>query len=86
MNRPCPHPGAQLRFDDVQVYRLTAFVTRSSPIPAAGNSPTSSYATVAEPTAKRAQCEDRIRIAKDTGLANPPLQGVGDGHADAATR
>ena len=57
-----PHPGAQLRFTDVDGNRLTAFVTN----------------TVGGQLADlelrhRARCEDRIRNAKDTGLRNLPL-------------
>jgi Transposase DDE domain group 1 len=41
----------------------------SSPTPPAANSPTSNSATAA------ARCEDRIRVSKNTGLANLPLHG-----------
>ena len=46
--RERPHPGAQLRFDDVDGYRQTAFATTLL----AGSWPTWSYATAAEPGAR----------------------------------
>ena len=65
-----PHPGAQLRITDVDGHRITAFAT---------NTPTSSPATGLAALElrhrRRARCEDRIRIAKDTGLTNLPLHG-----------
>ena len=66
VRRERPHPGAQLRFDDVDGYRLTAFAT---------NSTTGTLQQLELRHRRRARCEDRIRIAKDTGLANLPLQG-----------
>lgn len=59
-----PHPGAQLRFDDVAGMRITAFVT---------NSTKGQLADLELRHRRRARCEDRIRLAKDTGLANLPL-------------
>ena len=59
-----PHPGAQLRFDDVGGMRITAFVTNTG----RGQLPDLELRP-----RRRARCEDRIRIAKDTGLANLPL-------------
>jgi len=59
-----PHPGAQLRFDDVDGMRITAFVTNTG----RGQLPDLELRH-----RRRARCEDRIRIAKDTGLANLPL-------------
>ncbi|ELB92169.1 putative transposase [Rhodococcus wratislaviensis IFP 2016] len=61
-----PHPGAQLRFTDVDGLRLTAFVTN-----AARGQP----AALELRHRRRARCEDRIRTAKDTGLRNLPLHG-----------
>ena len=61
-----PHPGAQLRFDDVDGYRLTAFAT---------NTTLGTLQQLELRHRRRARCEDRIRIAKDTGLANLPLHG-----------
>jgi len=66
VRRERPHPGAQLRFDDVDGYRLTAFAT---------NTKGSQLADLEVRHRSRARCEDRIRIAKDTGLANFPLKG-----------
>lgn len=65
VRRERPHPGAQLRFDDVDGYRLTAFATNTR----IGRL---SYLEVRH--RRRARCEDRIRCAKDTGLDPMPLQ------------
>ena len=59
-----PHPGAQLRLTDVDGLRVTAFVT---------NTRTGQLADLELRHRRRARCEDRIRCAKDTGLANLPL-------------
>jgi hypothetical protein len=64
VRRERPHPGAQLRFDDVDGYRLTAFATNAS---------RGQLANMELRHRRRARCEDRIRISKDTGLANLPL-------------
>jgi hypothetical protein len=61
-----PHPGAQLRFDDVDGMRITAFATNTT----RGQLPDLELRH-----RRRARCEDRIRIAKDTGLRNLPLHG-----------
>ncbi len=61
-----PHPGAQLRITDRQGNRLTAFAT---------NTPTGQLADLELRHRRRARAEDRIRAAKDTGLANLPLHG-----------
>lgn len=61
-----PHPGAQLRFTDRDGLRLTAFVTNTR----CGQLPDLELRH-----RRRARCEDRIRVAKDTGLANLPLNG-----------
>lgn len=66
VRRERPHPGAQLRFEDVEGYRLTAFVT---------NTTRGQLADLELRHRRRARCEDRIRIAKDCGLTNLPLQG-----------
>ena len=60
-----PHPGAQLRFEDVDGMRITAFATNTT----RGQLPDLELRH-----RRRARCEDRIRIAKDTGLANLPLK------------
>jgi hypothetical protein len=59
-----PHPGAQLRITDVDGMRITAFVT---------NTMKGQLADLELRHRRRARAEDRIRCAKDTGLANPPL-------------
>ena len=66
VRRERPHPGAQLRFDDVDGYRLTAFAT---------NTRGGTLQHLELRHRRRARCEDRIRIAKDTGLTNLPLHG-----------
>jgi hypothetical protein len=66
-----PHPGAQLRITDVNGWRVTAFATNT---PAAGG-PLRSSGRLELRHRRRARCEDRIRIAKDTGLRNLPLHG-----------
>lgn len=68
VRRERPHPGAQLRFDDVEGYRLTAFAT---------NTKRGQLADLEVRHRRRARCEDRIRNAKDTGLVNLPLHGFG---------
>ena len=59
-----PHPGAQLRLTDADGMRLTAFAT---------NTRRGQLADLELRHRRRARCEDRIRNAKDTGLANLPL-------------
>ncbi len=59
-----PHPGAQLRITDVDGMRITAFVT---------NSTRGQLADLELRHRRRARAEDRIRAAKDSGLANLPL-------------
>lgn len=66
VRRERPHPGAQLRFDDVDGYRVTAFAT---------NTKGHQLADLEVRHRSRARCEDRIRIAKDSGLRNFPLKG-----------
>ena len=61
-----PHPGAQLRFTDLDGHRFTAFATDAK----AGQ-----LADLELRHRRRARCEDRIRNAKDTGLRNLPLHG-----------
>jgi len=57
------HPGAQLRFDDVDGMRITAFVT---------NTRRGQLPDLELRHRRRARCEDRIRIAKETGLRDLP--------------
>lgn len=66
VRRERPHPGAQLRFDNVDGYRLTAFAT---------NTRRGQLQRLELRHRQRARCEDRIRQAKDTGLRNLPLHG-----------
>jgi Transposase DDE domain group 1 len=60
-----PHPGAQLRFTDIDGHRFTAFAASAK----------SGQLADLELRHRRARCEDRIRCAKDTGLRNLPLHG-----------
>jgi len=59
-----PHPGAQLRFTDLDGLRLTCFAT---------NTKGGQLADLELRHRRRARCEDRIRNARDTGLRNLPL-------------
>ncbi|MEV6980656.1 IS1380 family transposase [Sphaerisporangium sp. NPDC051017] len=59
-----PHPGAQLRFTDLDGHRFTCFVTSTKQ---------GQLADLELRHRRRARCEDRIRAAKDTGLRNLPL-------------
>ena len=59
-----PHPGAQLRITDLDGHRITALVT---------NTRKGQLADLELRHRRRARCEDRIRCAKDTGLADLPL-------------
>ena len=61
-----PHPGAQLRFTDIDGHRFTCFATDAK---------RGQLADLELRHRRRARCEDRIRCAKDTGLRNLPLQG-----------
>jgi Transposase DDE domain group 1 len=61
-----PHPGAQLRFTDIDGHRFTCFAT---------NTRTGQLPDLELRHRRRARCEDRIRAAKDTGLRNLPLHG-----------
>lgn len=65
-----PHPGAQLRITDIDGNRVTAFATNTSSGGRGGQLPDLELRH-----RRRARCEDRIRIAKDTGLRNLPLHG-----------
>ena len=61
-----PHPGAQLRFTDIDGHRFTALATDAK---------RGQLADLELRHRRRARCEDRIRNAKDTGLRNLPLKG-----------
>ena len=58
-----PHPGAQLRFTDIDGHRFTCFATDATK---------GQLADLELRHRRRARCEDRIRNAKDTGLRNLP--------------
>jgi hypothetical protein len=66
VRRERPHPGAQLRFTDLDGHRFTCFATDAR---------TGQLADLELRHRRRARCEDRIRCAKDTGLRNLPLHG-----------
>ena len=68
-----PHPGAQLRFTDIDGHRFTCFATSAS---------TGQLADLELRHRRRARCEDRIRCAKDTGLRNLPLHPRRTGNPD----
>jgi hypothetical protein len=61
-----PHPGAQLRFTDLDGHRFTCFATDAR---------RGQLADLELRHRQRARCQDRIRCAKDTGLRNLPLKG-----------
>jgi hypothetical protein len=61
-----PHPGVQLRFTDSDGLRLTAFAI---------NTLRGQIQDLDLQHRRRAHCEDRIRTAKATGIANFPLHG-----------
>jgi hypothetical protein len=63
-----PHPGAQLRITDVDGNRVTAFATNTRT-----GGPGTQLPDLELRHRRRARAEDRIRCAKDTGLANLPL-------------
>ena len=62
--REIPHPGAQLRLTDHDGRRITCFAT---------DTVGGQLADLELRHRRRARAEDRIRCAKDTGLANLPL-------------
>jgi hypothetical protein len=59
VRRERPHPGAQLRFTDINGHRFTAFATDAR---------RGQLADLELRHRRRARREDRIRNAKDTGL------------------
>jgi len=65
-----PHPGAQLRITDVDGHRITGFATNTKT-----GGPGTQLADLELRQRRRARCEDRIRVSKDTGLMNLPLHG-----------
>ena len=66
-----PHPGAQTSLFDHDGHRITAFATNTEMT----GGPAMQHCDLEVRHRRRARCEDRIRNAKDTGLANLPLQG-----------
>lgn len=62
-----PHPGAQLRFTDIDGMRITAFITDTTPGAVPGQ-----LAGLELRHRQHARVEDRIRQAKAAGLANLP--------------
>ena len=67
LRRERPHPGAQLRFTDVDGMRVTAFITDTAPGLVPGQ-----LAGLELRHRQHARVEDRIRQAKAAGLANLP--------------
>ena len=65
-----PHPGAQPRLTDPDGLRITAFATNTATGGLCAQLPDLELRH-----RRRARVEDRIRIAKDTGLTNLPLHG-----------
>ena len=65
VRRERPHPGAQLSFTDADGYRFQAILT---------DQPNSDIARLERRHRERARVEDRIRAAKDSGLANLPFR------------
>jgi hypothetical protein len=61
-----PHPGAQLRFTDIDGHHFTCFATDAR---------RGQLADLELRHRRWARCEGRIRGAKDTGLRNLPLKG-----------
>ena len=72
--RQRPHPGAQLRFNNVDGYRLPATGYRLTAF--ATNAARGQLADLELRHRRRARCEDRIRIAKDTSLTRACDQGA----------
>ena len=62
-----PHPGAQLRFTDIDGMRITAFITDTPPAAVPGQ-----LAGLELRHRQHARVEDRIRQAKAAGLTNLP--------------
>ncbi|MEU6324296.1 IS1380 family transposase [Streptomyces sp. NPDC047009] len=59
-----PYPGAQLRINDADGMRITCFATNTTGTP---------IAQLELRHRQRARAEDRIHVARDTGLRNLPL-------------
>ena len=65
VRRERPHPGAQLSFTDIDGHRFQAILT---------DQPDPDLAGLERRHRARARVEDRIRAAKDCGLANLPFR------------
>lgn len=65
------HPGAQLRITGIDGMRV-AFARNTATVGYAGQGSTR-LVKLDLRQHRRARCEDRIRVAKDTGLTNLPL-------------
>jgi Transposase DDE domain group 1 len=63
VRRERPHPGAQLRFTDIDGWRFQAFAT---------DTPTGQLSWLEARHRAHSRVEDRIRCAKDTGLGRFP--------------
>jgi hypothetical protein len=68
VRRERPHPGAQLRFTDIDGHRFTCFVTGTG----TGNSPTWNCATAAAPAAKTASAAPRTPACATCPCTTPP--------------
>jgi len=68
-----PHPGAQLRFTDVDGHRITALITDIPDRMIAGQT-----AGLERHHRQHARVEDRIRQAKASGLRNLPCRGFAE--------
>ncbi len=64
-----PHPGAQLRFTDIDGHRFTCFVTGTRPGGGRGQ-----LADLELRHRRRARCEDRIRTAKSERDNRGPVE------------
>lgn len=69
VRRERPHPGAQLRFTDIDGHRFTAFITDSIG---------GQLADLEVHHRSHARVEDRIRCGKTTGLRNLPCRGYAE--------
>jgi hypothetical protein len=65
VRRERPHPGAQLSFTDAEGHRFQAILT---------DQPDEDIAALERRHRARARIEDRIRAAKQTGMANLPFR------------
>jgi Transposase DDE domain group 1 len=72
VRRERPHPGAQLRFTDLDGHRFTAFITDTTG---------GQLADLEVHHRSHARVEDRIRCGKATGLRNLPCRGYAENKA-----